>query len=178
MESGPRAMSILRLQNRRHCRGAARRLGCTAGTCETRWSFDWLILFILMKVFTCSIVAVLLWLLALKTFVIGYYQIPQNGMYPTLPAGSVLFTLKHAYRDVSRVKRGDIIVFLREQNGRRYNYIWRVIGFPGDKVQTAGEFLILKGLPGCVARATRAGGETDFHEEIDGRPRQRGLEPR
>src|SRR5437868_14996693 len=85
MESGPRAMSILRLQNRRHFRGAARRLGCTAGTCETRWSFDWLILFILMKVFTCSIVAVLLGLLALKTFVIGYYRIPQMGCIPHYP---------------------------------------------------------------------------------------------
>ena len=92
-------------------------MGCKAGTCETRWSLDRLILFIPMKVFTCSIIAILLGLLALKTFVIGYYRIPQNGMYPTLPAGSVLFTLKRAYPDVSRVKRGDIIVFVRNRTG-------------------------------------------------------------
>jgi signal peptidase I len=141
-------------------------LGCKAGTCETRWSLDWLILFIPMKVFTWSIIAILLGLLALKTFVIGYYRIPQNGMYPALPAGSVLFTLKRAYPDVSRVKRGDIIVFVREQNGQRYNYIWRVIGLPGDKVQTSGESLIINGQPVGRERATDAGGRTVFREQI------------
>ncbi len=130
-----------------------------------------------MKVFTCSIVAVLLGLLALKTFVIGYYRIPQNGMYPTLPAGSVLFTLKHAYRDVSRVKRGDIIVFVREQNGRRYNYIWRVIGLPGDKVQTSGESLIINGQPVGRERVTDAGGRTVFHEQIGDASYQIAFDP-
>src|SRR5262250_1586573 len=76
-----------------------------------------------MKIVTWSVIGILLVLLAVKTFFVGYYRIPQNGMYPTLPAGSVLFTLKRAYSDVSSVKRGDIIVFVREQNGQRYNYI-------------------------------------------------------
>src|SRR5438067_11699168 len=111
-----------------------------------------------MKVFTCSIVAVLLGLLALKTFVIGYYRIPQNGMYPTLPAGSVLFTIKRPYSDISGVKRGDIIVFVREQNGGRYNYIWRVIGLPGDKVQTSDESLIINGQPADRKRLADADG--------------------
>src|SRR6266540_4812491 len=119
-----------------------------------------------MKVFTWSIIAILLGLLALKAFVIGYYRIPQNGMYPTLPAGSVLFTLKRAYPDVSRVKRGDIIVFVREQNGQRYNYIWRVIGLPGDKVQTSGESLIINGQPVGRERVIDAGGRAVFREHI------------
>jgi signal peptidase I len=130
-----------------------------------------------MKVLTCSIVAVLLGLLALKTFVIGYYRIPQNGMYPTLSAGSVLFTLKHAYPDVSRVKRGDIIVFLREQNGRRYNYIWRVIGLPGDKLQTSGESLIINGQPVGRERVTDAGGRTVFREQIGDASYQIAFDP-
>src|SRR5439155_51210 len=77
-----------------------------------------------------SIIAVLLAFFTIKTFFVGYYRIPQNGMYPTLPAGSIFFTAKHPYSDSSRVKRGDIIVFVREQNGQRYNYIWRVVALP------------------------------------------------
>jgi signal peptidase I len=119
-----------------------------------------------MRVFTWCIIAILLGLLTLKTFVIGYYRIPQNGMYPTLPAGSVLFTLKRAYPDVSRVKRGDIIVFVREQNGQRYNDIWRVIGLPGDKVQTSGESLIINGQPVGRERVIDAGGRAVFREHI------------
>src|SRR5438093_9443199 len=103
------------------------------------------------RIVTLSAIGVVLALLAVKTFFIGYYRIPQNGMYPTLPAGSVLFTIKRPYSDISGVKRGDIIVFVREQNGRRYNYIWRVIGLPGDKVQTSDESLIINGQPAVRA---------------------------
>jgi len=98
-----------------------------------------------MKVIGWSVVIVVLALLALKTFFIGYYRIPQNGMYPTLPAGSLMFTIKRPYSDISSVKRGDIVVFVREQNWGPYNYIWRVIGLPGDKVETSGESLMING---------------------------------
>lgn len=84
------------------------------------------------KIGTWSVIAVLLVLLASKTFFIGYYRIPQNGMYPGLPAGSRLFAALRAYSDASSVKRGDIVVFVREENGQRYNYIWRVVALPGD----------------------------------------------
>jgi signal peptidase I len=147
-------------------------MGCTTAACETRQRISpdhltvWSSLSV-MKVFTCSIIAILLTLLAIKTFVVGYYRIPQNGMYPTLPAGSVLFTLKRAYPDVSKVKRGDMIVFVHEQNGQRYNYIWRVIGRPGDKVQTSGESLIINGQPVSRERITDASGKTVFREQVD-----------
>src|SRR5438094_1679770 len=100
-----------------------------------------------MKIVAWSLAIVVLVLLALKTFFIGYYRIPQNGMYPTLPAGSILFTLKRPYSDISNVKRGDIIVFVREQNGRRYNYIWRVIALPGEKVEAFRESLTINDQP-------------------------------
>src|SRR5207244_6644075 len=86
------------------------------------------------KIATSSIVVVAIALFLIKRFVIGYYLIPQNGMYPTLGAGSILFALKQPCSDPSRVKRGDIVVFIREQNGKRYNYIWRVVALPGEKV--------------------------------------------
>ena len=117
-----------------------------------------------MKIVGGIVVTVVLALFALKTFFVGYYRIPQNGMYPTLPAGSVLFTIKRPYSDISAVKRGDIIVFVRKQNGQRYNYIWRVIGLPGDKVQTSVESLIINGQPAARERLADADGKSLFRE--------------
>ena len=121
-----------------------------------------------MKVIGWSVVIVVLALLALKTFFIGYYRIPQNGMYPTLPAGSLMFTIKRPYSDISSVKRGDIVVFVREQNGGRYNYIWRVIGLPGDKVETSGESLMINGQPAARERLADADGKSVFREQLGG----------
>jgi signal peptidase I len=99
------------------------------------------------KFLTWAAVAALLTVVIVKTFFIGHYRVPQNGMYPTLPAGSGLFTSKRAYSNSSQVHRGDIIVFIREEDGQRYNYIWRVIGLPGDTIVTAGESLTINGKP-------------------------------
>ncbi len=118
------------------------------------------------KIVTCSILAVLLALLVIKTFFIGYYRIPQNGMYPGLPAGSRLFTAKRAYADASNVKRGDIVIFVRQENGQPYTYIWRVVALPGDKVETSGETLILNGQPVQRQHLRAADGYTIFREQI------------
>jgi signal peptidase I len=75
------------------------------------------------KIVTWSVIGVLLAIFSIKTFFVGYYRIPQNGMCPTLPTGSILFMVKRAYSGASSVKRGDIIVFVHELNGQRYNYI-------------------------------------------------------
>ena len=123
------------------------------------------------------VIVIVLALVAAKTFFIGYYRIPQNGMYPTLPAGSILFTLKRAYSAVSDVKRGDIIVFVREQNGQRYNYIWCVIGLPGDKVQTSGESLAINGQLVPHERLADAGAKPIFREQIGDASYQISFEP-
>jgi signal peptidase I len=120
-----------------------------------------------VKIVAWSVLILVLALFALKVFVVGYYRIPQNGMYPTLPAGSVLFTIKRPYSDISAVKRGDIIVFVREQNGQRYNYIWRVIGLPGDLVQTSGESLIINRQPAARQRVADADGKSLFRETVE-----------
>src|SRR5688572_1462349 len=39
-----------------------------------------------------------------------WYRIPQNGMYPGLPAGSYLVVNRNAYRNPDDVQRGDIEV--------------------------------------------------------------------
>ena len=105
-------------------------------------------------------------LLVVKTFFIGRYRIPQNGMYPTLPAGSSLFTYKRAYSNASSVKRGDIIVFVREENGQRYNYIWRVIALPGEKVEASGDSLVIDGQAVQRQQIREVDGQTAFRERI------------
>jgi len=117
------------------------------------------------KIATWGIVAVLLAILAIKTFFIGYYRIPQNGMYPGLLAGSHVFTVQRAYSGASSVKRGDIVVFLREENGRRYNYIWRIVALPGEKVEASGESLTINGHPVQRQRVREADGKTIFREQ-------------
>src|SRR6266536_299712 len=39
-------------------------------------------------------------------------------MYPGLPAGSRVFAARRAYSGASSVKRGDIVVFVREAEGK------------------------------------------------------------
>ena len=118
------------------------------------------------KIATWTIIALLLALLAIKTFFSDYYRIPQNGMYPGLPSGSSLFTAKRAYSDASSVKRGDIVVFVREENGQSYNYIWRVVALPGEKVETSGETLVINGQPVQRQRVRDEDGKTVFQEQI------------
>ena len=120
----------------------------------------------LKRILVWSGIAVVLALVAIKAFLINYYRIPQNGMYPSLPAGSIVFTTKRPYSDTSSVKRGDIIVFVREENGQRYNYIWRVVAVPGERVETSGELLVINGQTVQRQRLREVDGKVVFREQI------------
>jgi signal peptidase I len=99
-----------------------------------------------------------------RFFVVGFYVIPQNGMYPGLPAGSRMLTLRHAYDAPAQVKRGDIIVFVRDVEGESYNYIWRVVGLPGDAVAASGASLAINGQPVAREQVGQHGDMTIFRE--------------
>jgi signal peptidase I len=105
-------------------------------------------------------------LAVLKVFFIGHYVIPQNGMYPSMPEGSRLFANKRAYADPADVKRGDIILFWREEKGARYVYIWRVIALPGETVEASGEALAINGQPFARQKVREADGKTIVQERI------------
>ena len=105
--------------------------------------------------------------IAAKTFLIEHYRIPQNGMYPGLPAGSGFWAYKRAYSAPAQVKRGDIIVFTRLQNGQSYIYVWRVIGLPGDTIIAAGESLTVNGQPVLRERIREEESAVIFREKID-----------
>jgi signal peptidase I len=136
------------------------------------------------KIIIGSIAVVLLALLPalvlIKALFINHYRIPQNGMYPGLPSGSLFFAAKRPYAAPSEVKRGDIVVFTRGEGDRLYNYIWRVIGLPGDTIEAARASLIINGQPvareplreepGMVIFRERAG-EAAYEVAIDQSPR-------
>lgn len=84
-------------------------------------------------------------LLVTRALFIDYYRIPQNGMYPGHPAGSMIFVAKRAYSGPADVRRGDIVVFVRTENGTSYDYVWRIVGLPGEKVKASGDILAING---------------------------------
>jgi len=119
-----------------------------------------------VKIVRVTLIGIVLALLITKIFFIGFYRIPQNGMYPGLPAGSRLFTLRRAYSGASSVKRGDIVVFVREENGKSYNYIWRVIALPGEAIQASGETLTVSGQAAQRRHIRTTDGNAIYREQI------------
>jgi signal peptidase I len=83
--------------------------------------------------------------LFIRQFVVEAFKIPSGSMIPTLTIGDHLLVNKFVYGPRipftdSRIftwkepKRGDIIVFKYPENEDK-NFIKRVIGVPGDKIQ-------------------------------------------
>ena len=94
-------------------------------------------------------------MLCFLTFVWGHYKIPSESMQPTLEVGDHLYVSKFAYgysrhslifgmhklpflkdgRIFTRMpKRGDVVVFRNPHTG--VVMIKRLVGLPGDKIQT------------------------------------------
>jgi signal peptidase I len=97
------------------------------------------------------IVQALLIALVVRTLLFQPFNIPSGSMIPTLEIGDYLFVSKYAYGYSnhsipfspnlfkgrifgSPPKRGDVVVFKLPRDGTT-DYIKRVIGLPGDKIQ-------------------------------------------
>jgi signal peptidase I len=93
-----------------------------------------------------------------------FYVIPQNGMYPGLPAGSQLFGVKYPYRDVTQVAHGDIIIFERTEDSQRYLYIWRVVALPGESVEVNGDRVVVNGKELLREKVRTEGGQDIYRE--------------
>ncbi|MEJ6781446.1 signal peptidase I [Aminobacter sp. Piv2-1] len=107
------------------------------------------------------IVQALLLALVIRTFLFQPFSIPSGSMRPTLLEGDYLFVTKWAY-GYSRFslplspnlfsgrifgsdpERGDVVVFKFPPNPS-LDYIKRVIGLPGDRVQMKGGVLYING---------------------------------
>ncbi len=87
--------------------------------------------------------------IALAIFVVVYrflfqpHQVKGNSMYDNFHDGEYLLTDKVSYR-FHEPARDDVIVFKAPGN-EDYDYIKRVIGLPGDKVEVKGGHVFLNG---------------------------------
>lgn len=102
-----------------------------------------------------SFFPVLLIVFLLRSFVAEPFRIPSGSMLPTLEVGDFLLVNKYTYGirlpiihdkvfSVNEPKRGDIMVF-RFPKDNKTNYIKRVIGLPGDKIEYRNKQLYLNG---------------------------------
>ena len=115
-----------------------------------------------------------------RTFLFEPFNIPSGSMKPTLLVGDYLFVSKFAYgysryslplglplfsgRIFERLpERGDVVVF-KLPSDNKTDYIKRVIGLPGDRIQVLDGVLQINGAAGSARR--RPG---DFDEDFDGR---------
>lgn len=123
--------------------------------------------------------------LLIRTFAFESFNIPSSSMVPTLLVGDYLFVSKFSYgysryslpyglggfsgRIFERpVERGDVAVF-RLPRDPRTDYIKRIVGLPGDRIQVINAVLHVNGQPvrrerieewveaedGRIARATQ-----------------------
>jgi signal peptidase I len=109
------------------------------------------------------VVQALLIALVIRTFLFQPFNIPSGSLVPTLLIGDYLFTTKYTYGYSkhsfpfspplfsgrvlgSEPKRGDIAVFKTPKDNST-DFIKRVIGLPGDRVQMINGLLNINGKP-------------------------------
>ena len=102
-----------------------------------------------------SLFPVILVVFGLRSFVIEPFKIPSGSMIPTLLVGDYVFVNKFSYGirlpvlnkkvlEIGQPARGDVMVF-RYPNDPSQNYIKRVVGLPGDKVEYINKRLTING---------------------------------
>ena len=102
-----------------------------------------------------SIFKLLLLVLLVRTFVYEPFRIPSISMMPTLLVGDFILVNKWAYGlrlpltntkivNIGEPKRGDVVVF-RHPIQQNENWIKRIIGLPGDRVEYKNHRLTLNG---------------------------------
>lgn len=106
--------------------------------------------------YTASFFPVVLFVFALRSFAFEPFRIPSDSMVPTLEDGDLILVKKFAYGirlpliytrvvDTGAPERGDVVVFRFPPNPQQ-DYIKRVVGLPGDRIEyTADKRLLING---------------------------------
>ena len=112
--------------------------------------------------FTWFLIKLVIAVLIFRTFIFTSFMIPSESMMPRLLVGDYLFAAKWPYGysgaslpiDVKSTngrlfghlpKRGDVVIFKHPVD--RVDYVKRVIGLPGDRIEVVGGQVVLNGTP-------------------------------
>jgi signal peptidase I len=107
------------------------------------------------------VIQALLLALVIRTLLFQPFNIPSGSMIPTLLVGDYLFVSKYAYGFsryslpfgpnlfegriwAAEPERGDVVVFKLPRDNST-DYIKRVVGLPGDRIQVRGGVLYING---------------------------------
>src|ERR1700733_12083356 len=104
-----------------------------------------------------SFFPVALVVLVLRSFIFEPFRIPSDSMMPTLLDGDFIIVNKYTYGlrlpvinrkiiPVGEPQRGDVVVF-RYPRDPSVNYIKRLVGLPGDRIQVTEESVTVNGKP-------------------------------
>ena len=107
--------------------------------------------------YTASFFPVILIVFVLRSFLFEPFRIPSGSMIPTLQIGDLILVNKYEYGirlpvvhskvvELGSPKRGDVVVFRFPHNPTQ-DYIKRVVGLPGDRVEYADRRLAINGEP-------------------------------
>jgi signal peptidase I len=105
--------------------------------------------------YTASFFPVILLVFVLRSFLFEPFRIPSGSMIPTLEIGDLILVNKYEYGvrlpvvnrkviELGQPKRGDVMVFRYPLNPSQ-DYIKRVVGLPGDRVEYVNKQLTING---------------------------------
>ena len=122
----------------------------------------------------------------MRAFIFEPFRIPSDSMMPTLLDGDFIVVNKYAYGlrwpvlnekflDTGTPQRGDVVVF-RYPPDPSVNYIKRLVGLPGDRIEVRDDHLVING------EVIDAGGPGPLHRRLLSstcvRPRRRSANTR
>lgn len=107
--------------------------------------------------YTAGFFPVILLVFLLRSFLFEPFRIPSGSMIPTLEIGDLILVNKYEYGirlpivnrtiiPVGSPHRGDVIVF-RYPHDTTQDYIKRIVGLPGDRVEYRNHALTINGKP-------------------------------
>jgi signal peptidase I len=117
-----------------------------------------------------SFFPVILIVFVLRSFLVEPFKIPSGSMLPTLLVGDFILVNKFTYgirlpvanvklADINQPQRGEVMVFRYPENPS-LDYIKRVVGLPGDKIEYRNKRLLING----EAVETTPAGEYNYVE--------------
>lgn len=107
--------------------------------------------------YTASFFPVIVLVFLLRSFLYEPFRIPSGSMLPTLEIGDLILVNKYEYGvrlpvinkkviEIGSPQRGDVMVFRFPLNPSQ-DYIKRVVGLPGDRVEYVNKQLTINGQP-------------------------------